>query len=67
MNEEAVHFFNDLSPSNFYQHQDLCYQLMEKLYLLTGGNAPFVSPATGGEGGGEARPKPRLEICVVAV
>ena len=56
--------FNGLKPNNFYQYQEPRYQLMAKLYFLTGGNAPFAS---GGVVDGLTVPRPWIEACVVAV
>lgn len=62
--EAAVQLFNDLKPNNFYQYQETRYCLLEKLYTLTGGNAPFATgdDASGGRGG-----RPWVEGCVMGV
>lgn len=62
--QQAVQLFNKLKPNNLYQYQELRYQLMEKLNILTGGNPPFKSNATA-----TAQPKPRpwVECCIIAV
>ena len=39
--DEAGPLFGGLKPTNFYQHQSARYQLMSKLYQLSGGNPPF--------------------------
>lgn len=58
--EEAVKLFGDLRPNNFYQYQDMRYRLMEKVYCLTGGNAPFGAS-------GVSKPRPWIDCCVLAV
>ena len=39
--DEAEALFGEVSLTNFYQHQSARYQLMTKLYQLSGGNPPF--------------------------
>lgn len=39
--EEAERLLNNIFPTNYYQHQKARYQVMEKLFKLTGDNPPF--------------------------
>ena len=63
--EEALQLFNGLRPNNLYQHQELRYQILEKLHALTGGNAPFEGG--GGGRGISTKPRPWLECCILTV
>ena len=59
--EVAHELFNNLKPNNFYQYQEERYHLLEKLYSLTGGNAPFATADDRGGG------RPWVEGCVARV
>ena len=58
--DEAVHLFGGLQPTNLFQHQNQRYQLMNKLYQLSGGNPPFSRHS------GE-KPRPWIDCCLLKV
>ena len=60
--DSALQLFNNLKPNNFYQYQELRYQLLEKLHSLTGGSPPFATADTATAGG-----RPVVEVCVCAL
>ena len=55
--KEGIRLLNDLPPTNFHQHQQARYKLLQKLYELTGGNQPF-SPTT-------TQPRPWVDCCLL--
>ncbi len=57
--EQALKLFNNLKPVNFYQNQELRYQLMRSVYALTGNNNPF-------DGSGSF-PRPQVDCSVLTV
>lgn len=61
--EQAIELFNNLKPNNFYQYQAARYQLLEKLYCLTGGNAPFAARVSGAV----EKPRPWVECCLLVI
>ena len=62
--EQALQLFNNLRPTNFYQYQELRYELMRKVYALTGGNNPFSKVVEVSE---QNRPHPWVDCCVLSL
>lgn len=56
--EEATRLLNDTCPTSYYQHQQARYNLMQKLFTLTGDNRPFNCSVTD-------NPRPWVECCVL--
>ena len=56
--EEATRLLNGTCPTNYYQHQQARYHLMQKLFTLTGDNRPFNCNVTD-------NPRPWVECCVL--
>lgn len=65
-NAQALQLFNRMRPNNFYQYQTVRYQLLEKVYILTGGNVPFISGGTGGVPAAQQKPRPWIDCCILA-
>ena len=58
--DEIGALFGDLTATNLYQHQTPRYQLMAKLYQLSGGNPPFSE-----EIGSNVRPW--IDCCLIKI
>ncbi len=54
---EAVKLLGDLAPTNLYSNQHTRYELLRRLYLLTGHNNPFNLVTD--------KPRPWIECCVL--
>ncbi len=63
-NEEAIYLFNNLKPNNLYQYQEVRYSLMQKLYILTGGNTPFGDANMAASS--QVSPRPWADFCILA-
>ena len=68
-NQQAMELFGDIRPNNFHQYQQLCFQLSDVIYGMTGGNNPFsaggaVAAGTDVDQGHGVRPW--LDCCVLA-
>lgn len=51
--QQAVDLFGGFRPNNFYQYQQLRFQLNDLLYSVAGGMNPFAAGSGGNGGGGD--------------